>query len=230
MVKYKSAYSSCKNSLIWQGKPLNLVISSERIEWHTIYERCIEARGRIIPAFFDARKTIMTTKLVLIVTAFKVVLSETKQQIQRSDSNSGIVFSFHQNDKLLVNKWIAYIYTNLKTSSKMGWNHRRCMCLTISVLNYLLLKVIVPAAWMKSVANMLRLSPQSQALWGLLWMSFSLYDFFLLFSNNGEITSRERKIKDAQYVINSPQRSYIKIEFKNMMFFKCHYSPNMKLC
>lgn len=36
--------------------------------------------------------------------------------------------------------------------------------ITIPVPNYLLLKVIVPAAWMKSVANMLRLSPQSQAL------------------------------------------------------------------
>lgn len=35
---------------------------------------------------------------------------------------------------------------------------------TIPVLNYLLLRVIVPAAWMKSVANMLRLSPQSHAL------------------------------------------------------------------
>lgn len=38
----------------------------------------------------------------------------------------------------------------------------------IPVVNYLLLKVIVPAAQMKSVANMLRLSPRSQALWGLL--------------------------------------------------------------
>lgn len=46
----------------------------------------------------------------------------------------------------------------------MAGNLKRCMRLTIPVLNYLLLKVIVPAARMKSVANVLRLSPQSQAL------------------------------------------------------------------
>lgn len=38
------------------------------------------------------------------------------------------------------------------------------MPLTIPVLNHLLLKVIVRAAWMRSVANVLRLSTQSQLL------------------------------------------------------------------
>lgn len=40
--------------------------------------------------------------------------------------------------------------------------------ITTPVLNYLLPRLFVPAAWMKSVSNVLRLSPQSQDLRGLL--------------------------------------------------------------
>lgn len=36
-----------QNSIIWHGKSLNLVISSERIEWHTIYEHCTDAQGML---------------------------------------------------------------------------------------------------------------------------------------------------------------------------------------
>lgn len=42
-VKYKGIYSSCKIPSSGRESLLNLVISSERIEWHTIYEHCIDA-------------------------------------------------------------------------------------------------------------------------------------------------------------------------------------------
>lgn len=58
----------------------------------------------------------------------------------------------------------------------MGWNHRRCISLTIPVLNYLLLKVIVPAARMKTMANVLRLSLSHRPCEGYS-ECLSLFDF-----------------------------------------------------
>lgn len=40
-----------QNSIIQQGKSVNRVISSERIEWHTIYEPCIYAQGMLWELF-----------------------------------------------------------------------------------------------------------------------------------------------------------------------------------
>lgn len=86
-------------------------------------------------------------------------------------------------------------------------------------------EVIVPASWKKSVANVLRLSPQSQARWGLLWMSFSLYDFTILSSNNWEITSWERdKRQKHVYYTNKPWSDHIEMhaEYETMIFFTWH--------
>lgn len=72
------------------------------------------------------------------------------------------------------------------------WKYRKCVPLTIPVLNHLLLKVIVRAAWMRSVANVLRLSPQSQLLWGLLWKSFSLQFHYRMLTMRKWLLRRER--------------------------------------
>lgn len=69
---------------------------------------------------------------------------------------------------------------------------RLTMRLTIPALNHLLLKVIVCAAWMRSVANVLRLSPQSQLLWGLLWKSFSLQFHYRMLTMRKWLLRRER--------------------------------------
>lgn len=63
-----------QNSIIWQGKSLNLVISSERIEWHTIYEHCTDAQGMLWEWFLlfqtPNKKQMNEMKMVLIVTGF----------------------------------------------------------------------------------------------------------------------------------------------------------------
>lgn len=133
----------------------------------------------------------MTTKLVLIVPGF--VLSERRRQIQRWQSGSlpftSNMTSFQKKKRLLI------LDTFWQSKKPHEWSHRRCMCLTISVLNYLLLKVIVPAAWIKKAWRTCLGWALSHRPYEGFFECLSLYDFTISYSNNGKRTSRERETK-----------------------------------